>query len=75
MTVREAVASSEIENINTTVSEVFQAELFPIAEAPKPQKETIRYKQALLFGHRFVKDKGYLATNAISEIQSILEPD
>jgi len=75
LTVREAVASSGIENINTTVSEVFQAELFPLADAPKPQKETLHYKQALLFGHRFVKEKGYLATNAITDIQAILEPE
>jgi Fic family protein len=75
LTVREAVASSGIENINTTVSEVFQAELFPLIEAPKPQKETLHYKQALLFGHRFIKEKGYFATNAISEIQAMLEPE
>jgi Fic family protein len=75
LSVREAVASSGIENINTTVSEVFQAELFPIAEAPKPQKETLHYKRALLFGNRYVKEKGFVATNAIADIQSILEPE
>lgn len=75
LTVREAVASSGIENINTTVSEVFQAELFPIEEAPKAQKETLHYKQALLHGHQYLKSKGFLATNAIIDIQSILEPE
>ena len=75
LTVREAVASSGIENIHTTVSEVFQAELFPIEEAPKPQKETLHYKQALLHGHRYLLEKHFLATNGIIEIQSILEPD
>ena len=74
-TVREAVASSGIENINTTVSEVFQAELFPIAEASKPQKETLHYKQALLYGYAFARKSGFIATNAIGEIQAILEPD
>ena len=75
LTVREAVASSGIENINTTVSEVFQAELFPIAEASKPQKETMHYKQALHFGYEFLKEKGFIATNAIREVQTILEPE
>lgn len=75
LTVREAVASSGIENINTTVSEVFQAELFPIIEAPTPQKETLHYKQALLIGHRQIKEKGFCATNAICDLQSILEPE
>ena len=69
------MASSEIENINTTVSEVFQAELFPIAEASKPQKETIHYKQALLSGYKFAKEKGFIATNSICDIQHELEPD
>ncbi len=41
LTIREAVASSGIENINTTVSEVFQAELFSISEASAPEKETL----------------------------------
>lgn len=74
-TVREAVASSGIENINTTVSDVFQAELFPLENAPRPQKETLHYKQALLHGYRYLSEKGFLATNGIIEIQSILEPE
>lgn len=75
LTVREAVASSGIENINTTVSEVFQAELFPLAEASGPQKETIHYKQALLHGFELVKSQGFLATNSVLAIQEILEPN
>ena len=75
LSVREAVASSGIENINTTVSEVFQAELFPIAEASEPQKETMHYKQALLFGNGYVRKNGFIASNSIIEIQSILEPE
>lgn len=75
LTVREAVASSGIENIHTTVSEVFQAELFPIAEASKPLKETLHYKRALLHGYGFAKENGFIATNAIVGIQSILEPE
>lgn len=75
LTVREAVASSGIENINTTISEVFQAELRPIIEASKPQKETMYYKKALLSGFTQVREKGFIATNAIIDLQSILEPE
>jgi Fic family protein len=75
LTVREAVASSGIENINTTISEVFQAELWPVAEASKPQKETMYYKKALLSGFAQVREKGFIATNAIIDLQSVLEPE
>ena len=75
LTVREAVASSGIENINTTVSEVFQAELRPIVEASKPQKETMYYKKALLSGYAQIGEKGFIATNGIIDLQSILEPE
>ena len=75
LTVREAVASSGIENINTTISEVFQAELWPVAEASKPQKETMYYKKALLSGFAQVREKGFIATNAIVDLQSVLEPE
>lgn len=75
LTVREAVASSGIENINSTVSDVFQAELFPLEDVPQPEKETLHYKRALLHGFDYLVDRRFLATNAILEIQSILEPE
>ncbi|OGG58550.1 hypothetical protein A2765_02375 [Candidatus Kaiserbacteria bacterium RIFCSPHIGHO2_01_FULL_56_24] len=74
LTVKEAVASSGVENINTTVSEVFRAELFPAEEATKPQKETLHYKDALVEGLRLVTRNGFLNTNNYIDLQGVLEP-
>ncbi|MEI6729195.1 MAG: Fic/DOC family N-terminal domain-containing protein [bacterium] len=76
LTAREAVASSEIENIRTTTLDILQAEITrENTLLPSAQKETLNYKDALLAGYKIVKDKGFLATNIIVEIQKILEPN
>lgn len=74
MTFREAVASSEIENINTTLDEAFQTVFFVESDLKKEQKETRNYKEALLKGYNIIKENNFLVTNSIIEIQSILEP-
>lgn len=48
--VRESVASSQIENINTTVEEVLQRQLFPESEQRPADKEVLRYRDAVLWG-------------------------
>ncbi len=73
LSVREAVASSGIENINTTVAEVFQAELFPEKQMSKAQKETLHYKDALRVGFALIQKQGFLHTNSFLEIQKVLE--
>lgn len=75
LSVREAVASSGIENINTTVAEIFQAELFPDKVQTKAQKETLHYKDALGVGFLLIQKQGFLHTNSFLEIQKILEPN
>lgn len=75
LSVREAVASSGIENINTTVAEIFQAELFPDKVQSKAQKETLHYKDALRVGFALIHKQGFLHTNSFLEIQKILEPN
>ena len=47
---RESVASSSVEDINTTVEKVLQTQLFPEAEQRKPDKEVIRYREAVYWG-------------------------
>ncbi|MCE9501346.1 MAG: hypothetical protein K8R21_12735, partial [Leptospira sp.] len=49
--VKESVASSNIENINTTVENVFQQNLFPEIERREPDKEVLRYRNAILLGY------------------------
>lgn len=48
--VRESVASSEIENIHTTVESALQQELFPEAERRDADKEVLRYGDAVRWG-------------------------
>jgi len=75
LTVREAVASSEIENIRTTTLDVLQAEItFNKSNLLNVQKETLNYKKALLQGYEELKENNFLATNGIVRIQKILEP-
>lgn len=48
--IKESVASSEIENINTTVEKVLQQQLFPLTEQKIENKEVLRYKDAIISG-------------------------
>ena len=52
---REAVASSSIENINTTVSDVLQHQLFPESEQRSTNKEVLRYRDAVLWGFEHLR--------------------
>jgi len=47
---REAVASSNIENIHTTIAKALQMQLFPEAQQRQPDKEVLRYREAVLWG-------------------------
>ncbi len=48
--IRESVASSEIENIHTTVESVLQQALFPTTEQRSADKEVLRYSAAIRWG-------------------------
>lgn len=70
---KEAQASSGIENVITTQDKLYQA-LY--AKSTKPDgatKEVLRYREALLLGTRLIKEKKILNTNGIISIQSELE--
>ncbi len=71
---REAVASSEIENINTTFNDAIEATYLEESELKIEQKETKNYREALLKGYGLVIDQEFLNTNSFISIQSILEP-
>ena len=47
---RESIASSDIENVNTTVEQVLQQQLFPEVEQRPADKEVLRYGQAMRWG-------------------------
>jgi Fic family protein len=70
---KEAKASSEIENIVTTQDSLYQA---LTAKAYKPDlatKEVLRYREALFAGADFIREKDFLSINGILQIQNILE--
>jgi Fic family protein len=54
--IRESVASSEIENINTTVEKVLEQQLFPEPEQRPENKEVLRYRDAILWGFNEMKE-------------------
>jgi len=70
---RESVASSSIENINTTVERVLQLQLFPEREQRQPDKEVLRYRDALLWGYEQMKNMP-LSTRLILGIHQHLVP-
>ncbi len=72
--IRESVASSNIENINTTLADVLQWQLFPEAEQRQPDKEVLRYREAMKWGFENA-EKYALSSRLITGIQKRLIPD
>jgi len=72
--IRESVASSNIENINTTLADVLQWQLFPEAEQRQPDKEVLRYREAMNWGFENA-EKLALSSRLITGIQKRLIPD
>jgi Fic family protein len=70
---KEAAASSEIENVVTTQDKLYQALSTKGIQPDSATKEVLRYREATLYGYRFIKKKGFLHTNAIVAIQQVLE--
>jgi Fic family protein len=70
---KEAQASSEIENIITTHDKLYQALAAKSMTIDPSTKEVLRYREALLYGFEEIKKKGFLNTNGIVRIQAILE--
>lgn len=54
--IRESVESSGVENINTTVANVLENQLLPENEQKKPDKEVLRYREALYWGTKHLKE-------------------
>ncbi len=72
--IRESVASSNIENINTTLAEVLQWQLFPEAEQRAPDKEVLHYREAMYWGYESL-DKYPISSRLINGIQNLLIPE
>ncbi|MBP7876039.1 Fic family protein [Candidatus Woesebacteria bacterium] len=72
--VKESLASSEVENINTTLIDVFESQLFSEEERQVPDKEVLRYRDAILWGYKNV-EKVSLSTRLILGVNKVLLPN
>lgn len=70
---KEAKASSEIENVITTHDKLYKALTLKNEKIDGATKEVLRYREALFLGFDFIKKKGFLNTNGIIDIQKVLE--
>ena len=72
--IKESLASSEIENINTTLIDVLENQLFSEEERKEPNKEVLRYRDAIMWGFDNLDDYS-LSTRLISGIRDTLMPE
>lgn len=70
---KEASASSEIENVITSQDRLYQALSAKDVKIDAATKEVLRYREAMLYGYYLIKKKGYINTNAIIKMQAILD--
>ncbi len=70
---REALASSEIENIVTTLADVLKAQLFTEAEQSTEDREVLRYNTALYQGITMLEDTP-IGSRLIGNIHDVLIP-
>jgi Fic family protein len=74
LSLQEAKASSEIENIITTQDELFQISLFPENPSSPAAKEVALYRDALRVGHaQLMSQQGLLTNNTIISMFQILK--
>ena len=72
ITINEAKDSSEIENIVTTHDEIYKAMISSTLK-DSAAKEVVNYRTAIWKGYNLVKEKEYINTNIIVEIQNEIE--
>ena len=71
---KESLASNEIENIQTTLIEALQNALYPEAQRDQPDKEVLRYKEAVMWGFDQIKSGFPLVSRLITGVQEKLIP-
>jgi Fic family protein len=75
LTIREAVASNEIENIRTTTLEMLKAELLSPQTLPYEQKEVMHYKKSLLLGLDIVNQNNKFELEDLINVHCGIVPD
>ena len=72
ITINEAKDSSEIENIVTTHDSIYKV-LAESGYKDKPAKEVVDYRSAIWRGYEMIKEKGFISTNVLVELQGMIE--
>ena len=72
ITINEAKDSSAIENIVTTHDSIYKV-LTESGFKDEAAKEVVDYRSAIWRGYEIIKEKGYINTNVLIELQSMVE--
>lgn len=72
ITINEAKDSSAIENIVTTHDSIYKV-LTKSGFKEEAAKEVVDYRSAIWYGYEKIKEKGFISTNILVEIQSMVE--
>ena len=72
ITINEAKDSSEIENIVTTHDSIYKV-LTESGFKDESAKEVVDYRSAIWHGYEIIKEKGFISTNVLVELQGIIE--
>ena len=72
ITINEAKDSSEIENIVTTHDSIYKV-LTESGYKDDSAKEVVDYRGAIWHGYEIIKDKGFISTNILVELQGMIE--
>lgn len=72
ITINEAKDSSAIENIVTTHDSIYKV-LTESGYKDDNAKEVVDYRSAIWHGYEIIKEKGYISTNILVELQSMIE--
>lgn len=74
ITINEAKDSSAIENIVTTHDSIYKV-LTESGFKEEAAKEIVDYRSAIWRGYEIIKEKGFISTNVLVELQSMIEPN
>lgn len=72
ITLNEAKDSSEIENIVTTHDSIYKV-LTESGYKEESAKEVVDYRSAIWRGYEIIKEKGFISTNVLVELQEMIE--
>ena len=70
--IKESLASSEIEDVHTTLINVFQNSLLPETERRSADKEVLRYREALMYSFKELQTRDVITASLTIGIQNTL---